>query len=1293
MPIDIRALAGEPPAADDEKSSARQRFDAMVQKRTGQSAKSAPSTLKQVAGMALPLAGGVAGAFTPVPGGMALGAGAGEYAREKLLGEETSPLDIGLTAGLSMVPGGFMAKRIASPLLAGMAENATLGAAYPAVRSALRGEWPSPTEMGESAVLGGGIGALGHGVGKLLPKRPIELTVEAPPVEPPKPVIPKEKIEGLTPAERERLTAQGYLKAEGETAGTVSEPTAPTAPATASVQAGLTVQQAEALRKRADTLAPVTGTRPAAAAVSAAAPKAPSTVAVDAPLPSILNMRAKGEPQANAYRMMLRGKKYAHLSPAQREHAVNQFLADRRPGAAPYYHVPGRAAPEINPLAPPTSRGAGGGSSDFSGSAPPRPFTPPEVPPARDEPGLPTRPLPDMGLSQLGQTEQGVHEQQARADMMRDYMAQRGTPIPREAGSVNLNRAHSLATIKRATLAAADLHIADPPMTHEQTIAAARDVGMTPSKLRALDLPGQLRVLQAHVTAARQLLDESGRYVMELSKSARTSSDPAHLFDFVWAATQHSAIYEDVAGAATGAGRLLNSYNIRIGKLLGFAEQRLHPAGSRGAGGGDVEIPGITGDERSTVIAKMLHKQRAGAAALNEMLSEVGGPEKVRQFADYISRLDEDAAKKMLRKNPRQQTQSKMFRLYLNSLLSSPVTMTVKGLSDASMVLWDMGDRAVQTGIGHLTRSPDRLDVREGVVQAQAFYHGILDSLTAMKKGFEAGAFMDPTFDTGVTRMGLEDPATAARRVLLTGEQRYGKSYASMYDTPEGHVRTPGTAERLLTEGFPGEPIRNLKMIDEFWKGIVYRMEVARLTAHEGFKRGYHLNSPEMRTLRDQWGRELPEEIAAAAEHKMNTLTQTRQLGNFAGPVSSAIEKIPGLKWLAPFRRVPANLVKTAVEHSPMHGAAALGNLAANAVRSEPYIGEALQSFRDPHMRDLAIARMMTGSALMALAGSYALSDRITGGGPLDPKQRATWLLTHRPYSIRVSSQGKPEDQWVSFQRVEPAALLLGGAADYMQLAQHGAIDENDLTKYVRDIGIAVGRDITSRTYFHTLANVFESVMSGNGMKINAMLSALAASWIPNLSAQVARTTDPMQRDPLANARGIKDPLWQLAQASLDQMKAKIPVASQSLPARRDVAGAPVKAEGAWPAGTSMVSPFYKSTMAKDPVGNELLRLGIGLSYARQSIPARWVGGKAEEKVQLPPAAFEKYQSIHDEEMRKSVSRIMALPSYQQWPPKVQATIIRKALRGIRVATLARMRPELAAMMKPRQPVPETPPN
>jgi hypothetical protein len=87
---------------------------------------------------------------------------------------------------------------------------------------------------------------------------------------------------------------------------------------------------------------------------------------------------------------------------------------------------------------------------------------------------------------------------------------------------------------------------------------------------------------------------------------------------------------------------------------------------------------------------------------------------------------------------------------------------------------------------------------------------------------------------------------------------------------------------------------------------------------------------------------------------------------------------------------------------------------------------------------------------------------------------------------------------------------------------------------------------------------------------------------------------DPVSRDPI-----VKDDFLAL-QSMLDQVRSRIPGLSDESPARREVFGKEISAEGG-PMQT-FLSPFYARTEMADPVADEMLRADATLTKPQRKL-------------------------------------------------------------------------------------------
>lgn len=734
-------------------------------------------------------------------------------------------------------------------------------------------------------------------------------------------------------------------------------------------------------------------------------------------------------------------------------------------------------------------------------------------------------------------------------------MAERmaGSPeLPPRAGNINLSRINSSDDVKRALVSVSEANkdfMAERRgvISLQEQERLASELGFRPKDLLKRKTGEAFNAEKA--IAARQLLAQSGGDLVGLAKKAMGGSE-YDLVAFQRALTRHTAIQEEVAGMTAEAGRALGSFRVAVG-------------------GGEA------GTARQT-------------AAIRSVLTQAGGRERIETIASHIAGLDDPARINRYVRQARHRSTGRLFWLYLNSLLSNPVTWSVKTLSDAASNLTNIADTTAASLVGKV-HGGEKIYAREAASQAVS------------------------------TVMGVQDAFKAAWHTMRTGEQAMGG----------------GVVETRPIEGVTGNivgfPVRVLKTIDEFWKTIAFRQTMHASATREGLQQG--LRGPALRQFIDEYLTHPPDKAVIGAENLAHYLTQTRPLGAHARAVSRLVEETPGMKFLVPFRRVPINLIKFAVEHST----------------AAPLLGEVRSMLAaGGTQRDLALGRMAVGSGIGAWAVWHALNNNITGGGPVDPRERATWMLNHQPYSIRAG------DKWVSYQRIEPIAFILGTAADYADLSKQAGTKEADLAKIAGRMVLSITRDLASKTYLRTLTELAQVMSDPNGRYAARFAATLLSSPIPAGLSQVARTQDPFQRE----TRSI-----------VDAMRAKIPGLREQLPVRQDVLGRPETQEGA--IGPGIASPFYVHGISGDPVVGELGRLNIGLSKPR---------GKVYE--QLAPNDMADFMTRRGKIATQYIGNLMKAPWYHRLTDEQQRKYVKRQFKTATIQARAQMAPQFAKAAK-----------
>ena len=300
-------------------------------------------------------------------------------------------------------------------------------------------------------------------------------------------------------------------------------------------------------------------------------------------------------------------------------------------------------------------------------------------------------------------------------------------------------------------------------------------------------------------------------------------------------------------------------------------------------------------------------------------------------------------------------------------------------------------------------------------------------------------------------------------------------------------------------------------------------------------------------------------------------LTFQRPLGTLGNLATAMTQHAPVLKLVVPFIRTPTNILKFAAERSP--------------------VAPILKEWRADFMaggarRDLAVARLAMGTGLGLMAAQWAQYGKITGGGPADKGARALMLADGwQPYSVKIG------DRYVSYQRFDPLATTLGVAADFVDTQAHMTEAQRD--KAALNVATAVMQNLSNKVWLSGVTDLAQAI-DDPGRYGEEFVARIAGSVaIPAVVGQTARTIDPVMRD----ARG-----------PVDRITSRIPFASRSLEARRDVWGEVITSEGS--IGPDIASPIRTSTARNDPVTAELLAIEASISPLPRKVAGRELTAK-----------------------------------------------------------------------------------
>ncbi|MFP5328862.1 MAG: thermonuclease family protein [Alphaproteobacteria bacterium] len=594
----------------------------------------------------------------------------------------------------------------------------------------------------------------------------------------------------------------------------------------------------------------------------------------------------------------------------------------------------------------------------------------------------------------------------------------------------------------------------------------------------------------------------------------------------------------------------------------------------------------------------------AGGEAVRAYLKAGRGKESIEDAAEAIIDLMEDPAKAshFMREAVKPRWRDKINELWINSLLSGPRTHVVNFVGNSLTTALSFPELALTAGIGKLTRSADRAFFREVGARAVGLGDASVEALRAMRKAFATG-----------------EPSDAVTKVEAAHHRAIGGKV--------GHV--------LRT------PTRALTAADEFWKTLLRSAETRQLAYRKAA-----VEAKDAGDLRDRYAelvRNPPDDIRKRADAAARYYTFQKPLGEAGRGVQQVSNNWVGGKLVLPFVRTPINLLKFAGERSM------LGILM-------PEVRAAIKA--GGRARDEAFAKILLGSGLSTAAMVAALDGRISGAGPSDPRERAAWLETNQPYSIKVG------DQWVSYARFDPVSTLFGVAADVAEIGKWATVRELDVIAL--ETATAIAKNLTNKTWLSGLSDAFDVLSDPERYGKNYVQRLAGSVAVPSLVNQASQSTDEYLRD---------------ARTILDGIKARVPVLSESVSPRLNVWGEPIERGNS--VGPDLVSPFYAKQASRDPMKREMARIRAPLSMPQRAI---FVDGK---RVKLTQEQFARYVQLSGQPAKQYFSEFIKSPVWKHMTDDERREEVKESLAGFRDAArdeLKRLYPELRGKSLPPPP-------
>jgi len=640
---------------------------------------------------------------------------------------------------------------------------------------------------------------------------------------------------------------------------------------------------------------------------------------------------------------------------------------------------------------------------------------------------------------------------------------------------------------------------------------------------------------------------------------------------------------------------------------------------------------GVKGIQTETARALAVFRipRDGNAAIVRQVIDEYGGDAALSDLAKSYLTIESRAARNALvEKSMMSSVKDVWFTTYINGLLSSPVSHAKNVVSNASFGLYQIPERLMAAFYSNVlppgVRSfkalvpgseSDKIAYDEALTMIQSLRNGLVEGFDLATTAFKKNQPSDLMSKIEAQR-GTDMPAISSAAFGIEQDKWLGKA-----------IDFYGTAITM--------PGRMLMAEDEFFKGTLYRMElntqitrrsksVYRDAIDSGMSEADALAKAEAEavSLFQNPPRDLDEAAALFA-----------QKGTFTAELPPALKNLqqtfnhPALKIVVPFFKTPANIGLQVIERTPF------------APLSSQWREEIAKG---GVYRDMALAKVTLGSAVLATFAALSGEGSITGRGPArkadrDALTRDGW----QPYSLKIG------DKYYSYSGMEPVSALMAIAADYAEYAKHeqdaskieevflGAtyglyeyLKEQPYLQGIADIGKLIGTDQEEKVDGKKVVDGIVKQLGG------FVIGGSPAGAYSSLLAGIERLSDPTNRDTRASpdlpmgVRGFIE--------AFNKYKSRIPYFSADLPETLNLWGDPTKSGTG--AAYEMVLPTRVTPQQFSEVDDLLVRMGSPIG-----MPDRKIDG-----VEIDAFQNNRMLTIYGKELpsKQEILNIMQMPGF-----------------------------------------------
>lgn len=480
--------------------------------------------------------------------------------------------------------------------------------------------------------------------------------------------------------------------------------------------------------------------------------------------------------------------------------------------------------------------------------------------------------------------------------------------------------------------------------------------------------------------------------------------------------------------------------------------------------------------------------------------------------------------------------------IYVNNLLANPSTHLTNMFANASNLLLGVGDTATKAVLTTFAKPENKTYYSEALGEAYGMMHGMYKAFKFAGDRAQAklpGQFV--TAEQTAEKLGISPGVATSTRLEYTNRALSAKSMEIDENSITGRVAD-------VIGNIVNMPVQALNASDVAFKVIHDDMAKSRLAMRAVAEGRY----PDLSTAYKAMIND-PAAIAAGTKQaEYGTFTSRPDMPTLSWITDGAFDKLPGARWIIPFKRTIANLAQQTIERSPL-------------VFASPTMAKKLVS-SDAGERTTAQARFITGTAMLSLL-AYTIGDHITGDAPRGTIAREQWQkLNGMPFHIQFGA----EDKAISLDNLGVMGQLLKSVAMYRQRIDSMSDEElgiyespESITNFVKtahsadlmkqtSLWVEPIVDMLSDVYWaESLTGLFsvydQAQRDNNFMPVYQYLEKIAARTTPVMGA--AYWNNVMYHD---------DPTIKKAERIGDAFRDRMPALRETMYTRYDMLGSPI---------------------------------------------------------------------------------------------------------------------------------------